>query len=133
MELHLKVVEAANVPKMDIITQSDPYCVISLSTSNKKWKTSVKDNTNKPQWNEEFCLPVSPNLSDVLTITMFDKDLFKDDEIATLQIALRTLQVGKVTDLWYNPDPAPKVKGRCQIRLILHLHRIGFPAFIDCS
>lgn len=121
-ELHIKAIEANDVPKMDGVGKSDPFLTFELNTTHQKWKTKVIDNTTKPSWNEEFHLPISADLSDVLTITLLDfDDVSKNDLISTKVFKVRDFKLGEVHDEIYNFDPAPKVKKGANVRLVFHL------------
>ncbi|KAK8890065.1 Protein Aster-C [Tritrichomonas musculus] len=130
MELHIKAIEAAEVPKMDTCGKSDPYLKFSLSTSSQTWKTKTKKNTNTPVWNEEFHLPITSNMSDELTIKLYDDDdVSKDDIISSMTFPVRNFQVGKVIDQWYSFTPAKGVKNGGKVRLVFHLDKSGKTAF----
>ena len=132
MILHIRAVEAAEVPKMDVCGKSDPYLVFTLSTSSQKWKTKTKKNTVTPVWNEEFHLPITSNMTDELHVEMFDQDdISKDDQISTMNFKVREFPVGKVTDSWYNFQPVKGVKNGGKVRLVFHLDRSGQDAFIN--
>ncbi|KAH0789298.1 C2 domain containing protein [Histomonas meleagridis] len=105
MQLHLRVLEALDIAKMDI-SKSDPYCVINVSCSNDTRKTRVIENSLKPMWNEEFHFNIPSPANTTLKILMRDEDVLKDDDMATLQV---------------------KKGGR--IHLVLHLAPNGAPAF----
>ncbi|KAK8865173.1 Protein Aster-C [Tritrichomonas musculus] len=115
--LHVKAIEATDVPKMDIIGQSDPYLVFKLSSSDKTWKTEYKNNTSTPVWNEEFHLPLSKNLDDHLTIELYDKDFKFDDLISTIVINVNLIPAGKEFNSWYNFNPVEGVKKGGRVRL----------------
>ena len=130
MELHIRAVEAAEVPKMDTCGKSDPYLKFKLSTSSQTWKTKAKKNTATPVWNEEFHLPITSNMSDELTIQLYDDDdVSKDDIISTMNVSVKSLQIGKVTDQWYTFQPAKGVKTGGKVRLVFHLDKSGKTAF----
>lgn len=130
MELHIRAVEATEVPKMDAIGKSDPYLKFNLSTSSQEWKTKHKNNTDKPVWNEEFHLPITSSMNDQLTISLYDKDdISKDDLISTMSFNVRNFQVGKIVDQWYTFQPAKGVKNPGKVRLVFHLDKSGKPAF----
>ena len=132
MQLHLRVIEAQDIAKMDAY-KSDPYCVISLSSSNDTRRTGVIRNTLNPRWNEEFHFNVpNPSMS-ALKILMRDKDLVKDDDMANLDIQLCSLPVGQVVDQWYNMIPVRRVKKGGRIHLLLHLAPNGVPPFQPCA
>ena len=130
MELHIKAIEAAEVPKMDTAGKSDPFLTFQLSTSSQKWKTKAKKNTTTPVWNEEFHLPITSNLTDELTIKLYDDDdVSKDDIISSKSFRVKDFPVGKVIDQWYSFSPAPKVKAGGKVRLVFHLDKSGKEAF----
>ena len=48
------VSSATNIPKVDATGHSDPYVLVTLGSEKKK--TTPKDNTANPTWNESFFL-----------------------------------------------------------------------------
>lgn len=130
MELHVKVVEAAEVPNMDTAGKSDPYVVLTLNTSSQKWKTKHKNNTATPVWNEQFTLPITTKLDDILTVEMYDKDdISKDDFISKVVIQVNKIPQGKVNDSWYTMHPGKGVKTGGKLRLVVHLTKAGAEPF----
>lgn len=130
MELHIKAIEAAEVPKMGTAGKSDPFLSFQLSTSSQKWKTKTKNNTTTPVWNEEFHLPITSNLSDELTVKLSDDDnVSKDDIISSKTFKVRDFTVGKVIDQWYSFTPSGKAKSGGKVRLLFHLDISGREAF----
>lgn len=131
MILHIRAVEACDVPKMDIIGKSDPYLKFKISTSSQVWKTKVKKNTHVPVWNEEFHLPITSGMSDQLHIELFDKDdISKDDIISTQDFDVKSFPIGKIIEQWYDFSPAKGVKKGGRVRLVFHLTKSGHDAFI---
>ncbi|KAH0786328.1 XYPPX repeat family protein [Histomonas meleagridis] len=128
MQLHVRVIEALDIAKMDI-SKSDPYCVISVSSSNDTRRTRVIENSLKPMWNEEFHFNIPNPSNSALKILMRDKDICKDDDMAHLEVQLCSLPVGQVVDQWYNMIPAHRVKKGGRLHLILHLAPNGCPPF----
>jgi hypothetical protein len=129
MNLHVRVVEATDIPKMDFLGKADPYCILKLSSSRKSVKTLVKKNTYNPVWDEVFHFRVNDETRDSLRITMKDEDLTSDDLISSLTIQLCTLQINKVYDSWYNPTPAKGVKKGGKLHLVVHLAQEGVLPF----
>ncbi|KAF3796370.1 Synaptotagmin-3 [Nymphaea thermarum] len=71
--LHVKVVRAVNLRKMDILGKSDPYVKMRLSgESLPAKKTTVKMCNLNPVWNEQFRLIVKDLKSQVLELHVFD-------------------------------------------------------------
>ena len=130
MQLHVRVVEATDVPKMDIFGKADPYCLLQLSSSKEVRKTKVCETTYTPVWNQEFHFPVVNQATDVLHILMKDQDRGSaDDPISKIEIPLMTLVQGYVTDKWYDMQPVKGVKKGGRLRLVLHLANYGMTPF----
>ena len=122
MILHVKAMEATDIPSLDIIGKSDPYLLFKLNSTEKTWKTSHINNNHSPKWEEEFDIPISSNADDILTVELWDKDtLTPDDLISSLVFLIKYFPIGKVTDIWYNFNPANGVEKGGKVRLIFHL------------
>ena len=131
MELHVRIIEAKDLEKMDTIGKSDPYVKIKIIGTYQKAKTTVKKNTLTPVWNESFKFRAyNPNRQH-LSLKMFDEDVASDDEMATLDIPLASLEFSKVKDQWYQMTPCKGVKKGGFIHIITHLTYDGAPAFQD--
>ena len=129
--LHLRVIEAKNLAKMDVFSKSDPYVVIKMSGSTIINKTHYKKNTLTPRWNEEFHIPVSNPSTDMLHLKMYDKDVTNDDSMATLDIPLSSLPLGRVLDQWYDMVPCQRVKKGGEIHLVLQVTQQGAQPFVQ--
>lgn len=71
--LHVKVIRARKLKKMDIIGTSDPYVRLSLSGERISYKkTSVKLKNLNPEWNEDFKLTVKDPECQVLQLRIYD-------------------------------------------------------------
>ena len=122
LTLHIRVVEAKDVPKMDVFGKADPFCILQLTSSRQLVKTKVIKSTYTPFWDETFHFPVKDVVDNILQIVMKDADAgSSDDPISKLNIQISTLEVDKVTDKWYPMIPYPSVKKGGQIRLCIHL------------
>ncbi|KAK8841756.1 Protein Aster-C [Tritrichomonas musculus] len=131
MFLHIKAIKAKDVPKLDIITHSDPYLVFKLNSNPQTWKTDHKTNVSEPIWNQEFLLPLSKDLNDMLTIKLYDKDLTFDDLISTIQINVKEIPIGKEFKNWYYFNPANGVKSGGQVQLIIKIDDSNCEIFGD--
>ena len=128
--LHVKIVEAADIARMDgIFGKSDPYIIVQLGNSQKR-KTSVKKNTQRPVWNEQFDFNVT-DMNGFLMFLMRDEDVAIDDDMARLQINLNSIKFGQVIDQWYPMTPVKGVKKGGQLHLILHLADLRDPPFVN--
>lgn len=77
--LHVKVVRAIKLLRMDFLGASDPYVKLSLSGERiPAKKTSVKMKTLNPEWNENFKLTVKDLQSQVLELHVYDWDKVQD-------------------------------------------------------
>ncbi|MBA0814020.1 hypothetical protein Gohar_019870 [Gossypium harknessii] len=73
--LHVKVVRAHKLLKMDFLGTSDPYVQLNLTgESLPAKKTSIKKRNLNPVWNEKFKLVVKDPESQVLQLEVFDWD-----------------------------------------------------------
>ncbi|KAK6136179.1 hypothetical protein DH2020_030070 [Rehmannia glutinosa] len=125
--LHVKVVRALKLLKMDLLGLSDPYVKLSLSGEKLSTKkTTVKKMTLNPEWNEDFKLSVKDPQSQMLLINVYDWDkVGSHDRLGTQTFPLKmllpnepkevTLELLKDTNL---TDPRNK-KQRGQIMLEL--------------
>lgn len=75
---------------------SDPYVVIQVD-GNEVGRTSVKNNSNNPCWNEDFKFTVSPN-NKFLTIEIMDDDYGEDDSLGFIRISAVEIAVRKSID-----------------------------------
>lgn len=71
--LHVKVIRATKLLKMDLLGASDPYVKLSLSGERlPAKKTSIKMKNLNPEWNEDFKLLVKDPETQVLQLHVFD-------------------------------------------------------------
>ena len=78
--LEVTVVEAEHVPRMDLLSRSDPYVQLSVRDK-RKVKTQVKDNAKHPVWEEEVKLLVHYPEHQSLTAVLYDYDVFDRDDV----------------------------------------------------
>ncbi|KAG2613801.1 synaptotagmin-3-like isoform X1 [Panicum virgatum] len=91
--LHVKVIRALNLLKMDLLGKSDPYVKMRLSGERlPSKKTSVKMRNLNPEWNEHFRFIVKDPNTQVLELHMFDWEKVKmHDKLGMQVIPLRLL------------------------------------------
>ncbi|CAM4936837.1 unnamed protein product [Rotaria socialis] len=100
-ELKVEVIQAQELPAMDMSGTSDPYVkVYVLPDKKKKFETKVYRKTLNPVFNETF---IFKNLAygeiggKTLVFAVYDFDRFsRHDQIGEVQIALNTVDLGKV-------------------------------------
>ena len=98
-KLHVNVIEAVDIPKMDE-KGTDAYCVVKAES--EKHKTSIQVKTAHPHWSQAFHFKVSNPTNGVLKIKMKDHDPHKDDKISFIQIPYCSLPLGQNVDQWYD-------------------------------
>ncbi|KAI4351406.1 hypothetical protein L6164_005775 [Bauhinia variegata] len=73
--LHVNVIRATKLLKMDLLGTSDPYVKLSLSGDKlPAKKTTVKRRNLNPEWNEKFKFVVKDPQSQVLQLQVYDWD-----------------------------------------------------------
>jgi synaptotagmin-1 len=100
-ELKVEVIQAQELPAMDMSGTSDPYVkVYVLPDKKKKFETKVYRKTLNPIFNETF---IFKNLAygeiggRTLVFAVYDFDRFsRHDQIGEVQIPLNTVDLGKV-------------------------------------
>ncbi|XP_062088055.1 C2 and GRAM domain-containing protein At1g03370 [Humulus lupulus] len=109
MKLLVRIIEARNLPAMDLNGLSDPYVKLQLGKQRSKTKV-VKKNLN-PFWGEEFSFRVE-DLHEELLVSVLDEDkYFNDDFVGQVKVP-----VSKVFDAdsksletaWYPLQPKNK-------------------------
>lgn len=131
MILHLQIVEAKDIPRMDPAPfTADPFVLFRLSTIDEEYQTKVIKQNLRPVWNEEFHIPFNPTKNPILHMELFDWDkLTKNDLISTRDFQISDYEPGKVFDKWVDFFAAPKVKKPGQVHLVFHIadpHEIPF-------
>jgi Ca2+-dependent lipid-binding protein len=132
MELRVRVVAARNLPPMDAVGKSDPYCRLELINQSEDGKTiahpsgatrlmlkKVIDNSNEPIWNDEFVLNVTLYATQALELQMFDKDVDRDEKTGQIVFQLVRLPPGIPVEDWYPVQPVKGCLNPRQIHLVL--------------
>ncbi|XP_041352142.1 synaptotagmin-1-like isoform X1 [Gigantopelta aegis] len=103
-ELSVGVIQAADLPGMDMSGTSDPYVkVYLLPDKKKKYETKVHRKTLNPVFNETFTfkVPYAEVGSKTLTFAVYDFDRFsKHDQIGQVLVPLNTVDLGRVVEEW---------------------------------
>ncbi|PSS05083.1 Synaptotagmin-3 like [Actinidia chinensis var. chinensis] len=91
--LHVKVVQALKLLKMDLLGSSDPYVKLGLSGDRlPAKKTTIKKKNLNPVWNETFKLIVRDPQSQVLNIHVYDWDkVGAHDKLGSQVVPLKLL------------------------------------------
>jgi len=104
-ELSVGVIQAADLPGMDMSGTSDPYVkVYLLPEKKKKHETKVHRKTLNPVFNETFVfknVPYAEIGSKTLVFAIYDFDRFsKHDQIGQVQVPLNSVDLGRVVEEW---------------------------------
>jgi hypothetical protein len=96
--VHVKLIEAKDLPKSDLLTgSSDPYIEFTLLKNVKRSNTQKR--TTNPQWNEDFDFEVH-DMDHALQVKAFDWDLgSKSDLIGEAVVTMTSLKIGH-NDVW---------------------------------
>lgn len=131
MKLHLRIIEADNIPQMDYIGTADPYVSVTLSNSNDCDKTHYIENTYTPKWNKEMTLRVS-TISESVLFELKDYDMVgSDDLIGTHERDIKKFTPGIVTDEWITLKAASGVTKAARLHIISHLALDGMPPYTN--
>ncbi|KAL5569338.1 hypothetical protein UlMin_025913 [Ulmus minor] len=121
--LHVKVVRAVKLLKMDFLGTSDPYVKLSFSGERLSTKrTSIKMKNLNPEWNEKFKLIVKDPQSQSLELQVYDWDkLGRHDKIGMQLVPLKLLKPNETKEFMLdlvkntNPNDPQNKKRRGQI------------------
>ncbi|KAK9127467.1 hypothetical protein Syun_016264 [Stephania yunnanensis] len=125
--LHVKVIRAFKLLKMDLLGTSDPYVKLSLSGERlPSKKTSVKMKNLNPEWNEEFKLIVKDPESQFLQLRVFDWEKVGSHDKLGMQIVPLNLLSPNVTqsftlDLVKSMDPKHNQKKKPRGKIVVDL------------
>ncbi|XP_076343879.1 synaptotagmin-1-like [Tachypleus tridentatus] len=102
--LAVTVLQAEDLPGMDMSGTSDPYVkVYLLPDKKKKYETKVHRKTLNPVFNEtfNFKIPFAEYASKTLVFAIFDFDRFsKHDQIGEVKVALSTVDLAQTIEEW---------------------------------
>ncbi|XP_028622678.1 cytosolic phospholipase A2 delta [Grammomys surdaster] len=80
--LTVKVLEARNLPRADLLSKVDPYVTLQLPTaSGRKFKTQTVTNSSHPVWNETFSFLIQSQVKNILELSVYDEDLITEDDV----------------------------------------------------
>ncbi|KAL5574839.1 hypothetical protein UlMin_016538 [Ulmus minor] len=109
MKLSVRVLEARNLPAMDLNGLSDPY--VKLQLGKQRSKTKVVKKSLNPSWEEEFSFRVD-DLKEELLVSVLDEDkYFQDDFVGQVKVPVSRVFDGENNSLgtaWYPLQPRNK-------------------------
>ncbi|KAK7351373.1 hypothetical protein VNO77_10774 [Canavalia gladiata] len=86
--LSVTVISAEDLPVVDIMGKADPFVVLMLKKSEKKFKTRVVNESLNPVWNQTFDFVVEDGLHEMLIIEVWDHDTFGKEKIGRVIMTL---------------------------------------------
>ncbi|XP_037882291.1 synaptotagmin 1 isoform X5 [Glossina fuscipes] len=103
--LSVTVIQAEELPALDMGGTSDPYVkVYLLPDKKKKYETKVHRKTLSPVFNETFTfksLPYADAMNKTLVFAIFDFDRFsKHDQIGEVKVPLCTVDLAQTIEEW---------------------------------
>ncbi|TRY92422.1 hypothetical protein DNTS_007204 [Danionella cerebrum] len=106
------IIQAAELPAMDMGGTSDPYVkVYLLPDKKKKFETKVHRKTLNPVFNEQFTfkVPYTELGGKTLVMTVYDFDRFsKHDAIGDVKVPMNKVDFSHVTEEWRDLQSAEK-------------------------
>lgn len=103
-QLAVTVLQAEDLPGMDMSGTSDPYVKVYLMPDKKKkFETKVHRKTLNPVFNETFIfkVPYADLASKTLIFAVFDFDRFsKHDQIGEVRVPLNQVDLGQIVEEW---------------------------------
>ena len=104
--MHIYAIEAINIPKMDLMSKTDPYALFRFEKDIIGQRTKVLEDTLTPQWNELVNLIITDENEDLI-IEIWDKNIKKDKMICSTKLNIKKyldeephyewVQIGKVS------------------------------------
>ncbi|XP_061085212.1 synaptotagmin-1-like [Conger conger] len=111
-QLMVGIIQAAELPAMDMGGTSDPYVkVYLLPDKKKKFETKVHRKTLNPTFNEQFNfkVPYTELGGRTLVMTVYDFDRFsKHDAIGDITVPMNKVDFSRVTEEWRDLQSAEK-------------------------
>ncbi|KAJ8392270.1 hypothetical protein AAFF_G00076340 [Aldrovandia affinis] len=111
-QLLVGIIQAAELPAMDMGGTSDPYVkVYLLPDKKKKFETKVHRKTLNPSFNEQFIfkVPYTELGGKTLVMTVYDFDRFsKHDAIGDVKMPMNKVDFSHVTEEWRDLISAEK-------------------------
>ncbi|XP_053307646.1 synaptotagmin-5 [Spea bombifrons] len=111
-QLIVGIIQAADLPALDIGGTSDPYVkVYLLPDKKKKYETKVHRKTLNPTFNESFTfkIPYAELGGKTLVMSVYDFDRFsKHDAIGEVRIHMNTVDLAHVIEEWQDLQSAEK-------------------------
>eukprot|EP01007_Sphenomonas_quadrangularis_P001557 NODE_254_length_1729_cov_174.263095_g190_i0.p1 GENE.NODE_254_length_1729_cov_174.263095_g190_i0~~NODE_254_length_1729_cov_174.263095_g190_i0.p1 ORF type:complete len:429 (+),score=68.70 NODE_254_length_1729_cov_174.263095_g190_i0:31-1317(+) len=118
----VEIVSASNVPKADIVSESDPYVLFYVVNEagnpiGQRCKTLVRSDTPSPVWHAVRSVgPVPADAS--LHLVLLDDDVQNDEKIGTVTVCLADLPTGVEKTLEVTFAKAFRSSPKCELTIM---------------
>ncbi|CAG8484703.1 8703_t:CDS:2 [Ambispora leptoticha] len=119
-ELKVIVVEAKNLKDKDVVGKSDPYVELWIEKGYKQ-KTTVKDGTLNPKWEEDFKFNIQEG-QHTLHLKVLDKDITDSDKIGETKIDLKEVFSAGYVDKWYKLPALLGLSSHGEVHVVLQFN-----------
>ena len=131
--VYFTLIEAKDIPKMDVMGKSDPYCLISIhhpgerrkrNRKSKPFKSKRFTNTEHAKWNENYVFEAIDTEQDYIKVILKDHDtISKDDKIGTLKIPISLIELknGTTIEKWVEMNPAKGITGKAKLHYTIRV------------
>ncbi|KAJ4842051.1 FT-interacting protein 7 [Turnera subulata] len=132
--LYVSVVKARDLPVMDVSGSLDPYVEIKLG--NYKGRTKYYEKNQNPVWKQIFAFSKERLQSNLLEVTVKDKDFGKDDFVGRVifdlsEVPLRVPPDSPLAPQWYKLEDKHGVKTKGEIMLAVWMGTQADESFPD--
>lgn len=125
--LHVLVVEASDIPRMDA-NYTHACCTVQSTTETRV--SSIVPNNMYPRWNQDFHFNITTPTAGQLHISICNKDQYKKDmNVSYIDIPYNQLPLGQVIDRWYDLIPYNRELPGGRIHLVLQMANANSPPF----
>jgi hypothetical protein len=97
-KLQVTLIAARDLKGHDTFSKIDPF--VKLEVGSKNFKSRTVDNSENPNYNEEFTFFIADPNRDKMSVTVLDKDLFSSDHVGSAELALNALPKGQKHERW---------------------------------
>ena len=134
MLLHVKIIEATNIPKMGLFSKIRPRVSLFLFFVIKVKKTKANNDSNHPIWNKKFHFNVT-RPTQTLHLKLFGEARIGDDitDIAQCEVPLNTLPIDIVVDRWIPMSLMMSSKSKPNLHVQLHYAHPYIQPFVDSA
>ena len=102
--LHINIVEAEDLPKMDRFGKVDPFVVVLNGALKEVYRTKTVGRSYSPKWGEQLTVPFGKNPE--FTFKIMDNNLFSSASVfGNVEVLAEKLPFGQIVDQWYTIIP----------------------------